>query len=587
MPDKVANNTRIILAAIFLACILAYLPLFNNGFTNWDDPDQVLLNPDVHGLSFSAAKHIFSSFYVGMYQPVTMQVYAFIYAIFGEDPTAFHVFSLIIHLINVLLVFILVRYFSRQDHLALITAGLFALTPLQVESVAWVSALSNLLYTAFYLAGLCTYLFFLRKKKWLWLAITFLLFVSSVLSKPAAVTFPVMIYFMDLYYRRGYKVNTLLEKLPFLAVSIVIGMVIIGAREQAGHIIDISEHFNFAERVLLVVYALAFYIARLFVPTGLSAFHPYPDGGHLTLVYYIAPLIPLMILFLIWRLRAEPRRQTLVGMVFFLTAIAIVMEIIPVGMQVVKERYVYLPSVGLYYSFAVLLMFFCSGRKAASWLPGSIVMMLLLVFAFITFARTGVWHDSLSLWNDVLDKYPETSAAYINRGNTWLEMDELNHAVNDYSLALKYEPGAADAYLNRGLAYFRLKEQELALKDFNHAISLGIRDAETYNNRGLLRANLQDTQGAIADFDEAVLIDPAYTEAWINKGLVLANNKNYRQAFTAMSKAIGTDPSSARAYFWRGMVQYRMGLTVDACRDFRAAVSHGWPASQIPGGICE
>jgi len=540
-----------------------------------------VLNKDVHDAGWSSTKRIFTSFYIGMYQPVTTQVYAFIYSIFGAWAPGFHAFSLLVHLVNIILVFLLVRSFSRNETAALITTALFAMSPMQVESVAWVSALSNLLYTAFYLSGLISYLRYIRQNKWPWLLYTFLFFALSVLSKPTAVTFPVMIYMLDLYYRRGLKLSTIFEKIPFLVVAITIGLVIIQAREQAGHIIDIAEHFSLGERALLLVYSLAFYISRLFVPAGLSAFHPYP-AGTLPVEYFLAPLVPLMLAFLWWRLRAEPRRQTFVGIMFFLVAIAIVMEIIPVGTQVVKERYVYLPSVGIYYIFAMMLLFLTSGRRSGILLSRLIPVVFFVSFGILTFARAGVWHDSLSLWNDVLRRYPETSAAFINRGNAWLEREDLKRAVTDYTHALKYEPGAADAYLNRGLAYFRLQEPEKALPDFDRAIELGIDDAETYNTRGLLRVTLQDPPGAIADFDRAVSRDPGYAEAYINKGLVLANSASYRLAFNAFSEAIKSDPNSGRAYFWRGMVQQRMGLNEDACRDFRAAVQRGWPRSQVP-----
>ncbi|HSG68297.1 MAG TPA: hypothetical protein VK994_06285, partial [Bacteroidales bacterium] len=136
MAENISNRTKYLLAGILLVCVLAYLPLINNGFTNWDDPDQVVNNEDVQQLGISGTLSIFSSFYIGMYQPFTTQVYAFIYSLSGGNATAFHVFSLLVHLLNVLLVFILVRKFSHQDLPALIVAGLFALSPMQVESVA-------------------------------------------------------------------------------------------------------------------------------------------------------------------------------------------------------------------------------------------------------------------------------------------------------------------------------------------------------------------------------------------------------------------------------------------------------------------
>ena len=122
------------------------------------------------------------------------------------------------------------------------------------------------------------------------------------------------------------------------AMAAAIGLLILFAREEAGHILDMSERFGFGERILLIIYAFSFYVAGLFIPTGMSAFHPYPADG-LTAAFYLAPLIPLGLIFLFIRLKGEPGRQVRTGILFFLITIAIVLEFIPVGAQVVKERY--------------------------------------------------------------------------------------------------------------------------------------------------------------------------------------------------------------------------------------------------------
>lgn len=581
MREDKSNTTKWILAGILVFCLASYFPVFTNGFTNWDDPEQVLQNADVHALSIDNSLKIFSSFYVGMYQPFTTQVYAFIYYLFGDSATAFHSFSLLIHLINVILVFVLIRQFSRRDDLALITSALFALTPLQVESVAWVSASSNLLFTAFYLAGLLAYLHYIRQSKTKYFLYTLLFFILSLLSKPTAVSFPLVLLFMDFYFRRGLTLRVIIEKAPFFLLSLLIGLVIIFAREEAGHIIDISDRFGVGSRFFMVIYALAFYIAKLFVPSGLSAFHPYPPE-FLPLAYYIAPLIPLMIIFLIIRLKGEPRRQLTTGMIFFLLTIFIVLEIIPVGVQVVKERYVYLPSIGIYYAFAYMFMFYAAGRRYHRWLPATGVVVFALAFGITTFSRTMTWHDSLSLWDDVLEQYPDASPAFINRGNAWLAEGDYNRAISDYTMAINWEPMAADAYLNRGLVYYRLEEIEKSIRDFDKAVALGINDAETYNNRGLLRAARNEIEGALSDFDMATKIDPAYTKAWVNKGLTHAKMGDYNLAITAISEALKKEPQLARAYYWRGMVLLQMGQTESACRDMKTAVSYGWPSGQIP-----
>ena len=574
-----SKYTLRLLAGILLITFLVYLPSLQNGFTNWDDPDQVLENTDVHQLSAAGTMAIFSSFYVGMYQPLTSQVYAVVYQIFGPEATAFHSLSLLIHLLNVLLVFMLVRQFVKRDGPALVTAALFALNPMQTESVAWISATSNLLYTAFFLAGLITYLRYIRTGHIKQLIFTLLLFMLSLLSKPSAVTFPVIMLLADLYFRRKFDLKLILEKIPFLICALAIGLLTIYAREEAGHIIDITERFGWSDRILMVFYALAFYITRLFSPTGLSAFHPYPLSG-LTIEYYIAPLVIIMLVFLVFRLRGEQKRQVLAGLLFFFFSIAVTLEIIPVGVQVVKERYVYLPSIGLYFVFAVL-MFYLFVRKKR-WITPVLTVVMMALFSILTLARSATWIDSMTLWNDILDSYPEASAPLINRGNTWQESGDMSRAITDYSMAIVFEPGAADAYLNRGLAYYKLEKTEQALNDFDMAISLGADDASSYNYRGLLWAAKGQFENAISDFRLAIERDASHLNARINLGLMYANLADYPMAYEALSNAIAIDQHAAKAYYWRGMVLLQMKRFNETCDDMRAAVSNGWPADQVP-----
>lgn len=583
MPEISRNTARWILAAVMLVTLLVYFPSLSNGFTNWDDQDQVFENADIQRLSAENTARVFSSFYVGMYQPVTEQFYAFIYALFGPSPAAFHSFSLLFHLLNILLVFLLVKQFSGKYAPAAITAGLFALNPMQTESVCWVSAFSNLVYTFFFLLALMAYIRYVKKGGVRYLGYAMFLFLLSLLSKASAMAFPLVVLGLDLFYRRRFNRKLILEKLYFFALAVAIGLVIIHAREEAGHIIDMSERFGWGERLLMVVYALAFYIARLFAPAGLSAFHPYPADG-LGAEYYIAPLVPLMLLFLWWKLRGEPRRQVVAGLLFFLINIVIVLDLIPVGVQVVKERYAYLPSIGMYYAFGMLLLFLFSVKR--KWLSIAIPLVFTGVFAVVSYSRSLSWNDSLSLWNDVLQKYPDASAALINRGNAWQAEEDFNRSVADYTAALEVEPRAADAYMNRGLAYYRMDQPQNAKEDFDRAIALGLQDAETFNNRGLLNASLNRIDAALSDFRQATRIDPGYVDAYINQGLVYTSRNQFKLAFDTYSIALKVDPGSARAYYWRGMMQLSTGQQDAGCRDLNAASSLGWPPEQIPE-ICK
>lgn len=575
------QKTVWLLAALLIVTALAYAPLAGNGFTNWDDPDQLINNSDVHQLSWANSSRIFSSFYVGMYQPLTMHAYAVLYAVAGPDPRVFHLFSLLLHLVNVVLVFSLVRAFTRKDPTALVSAALFALSPLQSESLAWISALSNLMYTGFFLGGLMAYLAYVRSSRWHLLAWTFLFFLLSLLSKPSAVTFPLIILGIDMYFRRTIKTRLLLEKLPFFLLALVSGLVIVAARREAGHIIDLSGSYAWWEQALLVSYSLSHYLANLIAPVNLSAFHPYPSTP-LPAAYFIAPIIPLMFIFLYLRLRAEVRRQYTVGMLFFLLNIMLFLEIIQLGVQIVKERYAYLPSVGLYYAVSTLLFFFFPGGKYKISRPLVLIVLAVLWYGMSTFSRAGTWKDSITLWTDVLNSYPQASAAYINRGNAYMIRADYKLAIDDYTRAVEYEPYAADAYLNRAIVYSKMEEYNHALDDYNRAVGMGIHDAVTYNSRALLKARLKDIKGAKGDFLNALEMDPDYADAWINLGLMYANNSEFNKAMDALINAVRSDSRSARAYYWRGMVQLNMKQYEGACRDLKIARDYGWPVGQLP-----
>jgi len=355
--------------------------------------------------------------------------------------------------------------------------------------------------------------------------------------------------------------------------------VIIYAREEAGHIIDISERFGWSERILMVFYAIAFYVTHLFVPTGLSAFHPYPLDS-LPVEYYIAPLVTIMLVFLLFRLKGQQKRFVKAGFLFFLITIAIVLELIPVGVQVVKERYIYLPSIGLYFAFSALMLFLFVGKFKR--VPILVTVLLVLTFSAITVSRAAIWKDSLSLWNDVLERYPDASAALINRGNAWQENGDMSKAIADYSMAILSEPGAADAYLNRGLAYYKQENTVQALSDITRAVELGVNDAETYNSRGLLRATMGSFEDARDDFLLATELAPHNAGMLINLGLMHANLKEYEPALEVFNRAIDLDALSAKAIYWRGMVHMQLRNYNKACEDMKLAASHGWPQEQIP-----
>ena len=320
------------LAITVLACTI-YFSGINNSFTYLDDHVQVVENPYIKSLDANAIKGIFSTFFVGMYQPVTTVFYAVTQSLFGLNSTAFHSLSLMIHIINGLLVFKLTHHFLKAKQLSFLLALVFLVHPMQVESVAWISAFSNLLFSFFFLTAFWSYLSYRATKKNKYIVLCFVLFLLSCGSKSAAVVFPIILIAYDYYLLNKIDIKFLLQKIPFIAVSIIFGIVTILGRETAGHLSDLTGTFSSLDRIFLVSYSFLFYPVKFILPYHLSAFYPYPElsNGALPHIHYLSPVLIIGLVVALISLRK--RKLLLFGSAWFVITIALVLQFVPFGNQ--------------------------------------------------------------------------------------------------------------------------------------------------------------------------------------------------------------------------------------------------------------
>lgn len=176
----------------------------------------------------------------------------------------------------------------------------------------------------------------------------------------------------------------------------------------------------------------------VFVPLKMSAFHPYPDkeGGFLPIIFFLTPLFLLAITLLLVKAK-RARKEIIFGILFFLFSISVMIELIPVGIQLVKERYTYIPCIGLYFVFFSFLSVVFEKSKKIKQIITYGIITLSLIFVSFSFSRTLTWKDSFSLWNDVIKKYPSCSAAFINRGNAYIVAGNYNQAIIDLNKAIE------------------------------------------------------------------------------------------------------------------------------------------------------
>ena len=456
-------------ALIFVISILAFLPMANNGFiSTWDDSIYVIQNKLLPDLSWQGIVNIFSygddlQKQINNYHPITILSLALNYKFSGLSPASYHITNMVFHSFNALLVYFFTFYLSRRRILPAIISGLlFALHPMHVESVAWVSERKDVLYTFFFLGGLISYLKYLEDEKTWKLAVAFLLFLFSCLSKAMAVPFPIILLLIDYLNRRNFSWKLIVEKIPFFGLALVIGWM--SVHLQAISAINKFETFTFYQRIMHASFGFVTYIQKFFFPGDLSAFYPYPaitSTGFLPLQFRVAPFVCLAIVVLLILLairKKEMPRIMVFGILFYFFTIALVLQFLSVGLAIMAERYTYIPYIGLVFIIGMVADFFIqkkSSVKYVGWGLSVATGILCLVFFFKTNDRTKVWKNDISLWSDVLEQYTDGRVNFIyeKRAEKYLEKDEYEAALSDYLAITTNNPSNTLALESIGRIY--------------------------------------------------------------------------------------------------------------------------------------
>ena len=320
--------------ALFVAffTFLCFTPVLNNGFINWDDNGYVFENEQMgKPLSESVPYFFGAHYFIGNYIPLTMLVYALQYKVAGLNPQFFHFISLFIHALNVILMFwFIYRLSNKRTFVATLVALLFGVHPMHVESVAWVAELKDVLYCFFFLAGLITYINYNEgSNKRIWLVFTFLLFLVSVLCKPAAIVFPLVILLIDYYRERKTDKRLWLEKLPFMALSLVFGFVALNA-QYADELL--RTQYAWWQKICFASYSSLNYIVKSILPIHQAIFHPYPVLGNqpLPIYFYLAPLALVLLFYIVIRTQRKTRLYVF-GLLFFIVNVLLVLQFVSVG----------------------------------------------------------------------------------------------------------------------------------------------------------------------------------------------------------------------------------------------------------------
>jgi tetratricopeptide (TPR) repeat protein len=314
--------------------------------------------------------------------------------------------------------------------------------------------------------------------------------------------------------------------------------------QESGHTLHF-EYFSLPQRFAFASFGTAQYLIKSIIPFNLSAFYPYPSklaNGSIPSSYWLY-IISLPVFFTGSYFLFKRSKIYTFGLSLFFLSLLPLLQLIPVGSAIMADRYFYIPSIGLLLCFAFGLLEIRNTR-----IRYVLFIIFILMFSIQSFSRCRVWKDSITIWDDVINKYPDLKDAFCNRGSAYGELGQWDKAIVDYSRMIEIDPKDRDGYYSRGVAYANLGQWEKAISNYTHAIEIDPKYPVAYYNQGIAFYNLRQIDEAIANYSRAIEIDPNYALAYTNRGVAFATQGQWEKAITDFSKAIEIDPNNNNAY---------------------------------------
>jgi tetratricopeptide (TPR) repeat protein len=540
-----------------LLVLAAFWPCLGAGFVNFDDDFVVLHNPWLRELSANSLRWMFSESWIGHWTPLAWISLALNHAVHGLDPFGYHLVNVALHALNAWLaagVFeaLLARAAPQQTlaarrSAALAAALLFALHPLRVESVAWITERRDVLSGAFWLGTL-----------WAWLAATapdieparrrrrlagaLVLFCASLLSKAWGITIPALLLVLCAWPLRRFgagKTRVVAAELALFAVFACAGGGLAWwAQSRDSAAVSLADH-TLVERYLQACYGVALYVQKSLWPSGLHVLYPLPREISWAEPRFLVPglAVPLVTLALLGAAKRAPA-LCVAWCAFGITA-APILGFAQSGVQLAADRYTYLACL----PFALLAaagLARCVGARRGLALACALAAAL----GVATWKQCGYWKDSLALWERSLALEPDNYVALYKRGKARYDSGDVDGALSDYRRAIVVDPDAHAAWYYLGDAERTRGQFDAALAAYDRAIAL--RDDHPYArlNRGVLLAETGAVERALVDLDLAVSLLPRAPEVWLNRASARYLRRDYSGAAADIERALGLAPQS-------------------------------------------
>lgn len=536
-----------------------YNPVNRHPFVNYDDDRYVTENPHIrNGLSWDTVSWAFTAEEQGNWHPLTWLSHALDYQLFRQNATGHHFTSLLIHSANAVLLFLLLTYATGRLGPSLLVAALFALHPINVESVAWVAERKNVLSTFFFFAALAAYCWYARRPDWRRYLAFAGLFALGLMSKPMVITLPFVLLLLDFWPLgriQGFPAGVLsvpqsplsrllVEKLPLLVLSAASAAITMRV-QQAGGAMRSTAQFSLGVRLENAVVAYAMYLWKMVWPSHLAPLYPHPGDSLSAWQVTLSALVLLAVTVVVLRFRS--RRYLLTGWLWFLGTLVPVIGLVQVGDQAMADRYAYIPLIGIFImlawgaaDLADLLHIGLSARM----IPAACI---LLALAFATHRQLGYWSSNYELWTHALAVTDKNFIAQNNLGGALLLLGKPDEAYAHFQAAAEINPNDPMSRSNLGAYLQEHGKLSEAMAQYDRSISLtsdpGLL-AATYANLGTAYRNLGEDEKARDSYDQALRLNPNQSNAYLGLGELLEKQNQLDDAIRNYSRSVELRPTA-------------------------------------------
>ena len=569
--SKSVRSLSSLIVSLFLVLIIlsVYWQVARLHFVSIDDPVYVTNNIHVNtGLTIDNIKWAFTTPHSANWHPLTWISHSLDCEIFGMNPMGHHLVNLLLHIVNTLLLFVFLRKTTGCIWRSGFVAALFAMHPLHVESIAWISERKDVLSTLFLMLTLLSYTHYVKSpciKRYL---LVMWMFALGLMSKPMLVSVPILLLMMDYWplNRKSRFWILVREKLPLFALAVA-SCIVTYLVQQSGGAVRSLDQYGSGVRIANTFVAYIGYIVKMIWPMNLSALYPHP--GNALPIWQVIVCAMLLIGTTYLAIRISRNHQYVgVGWLWYVVTLVPVIGLVQVGQQAMADRYTYIPLIGLFVIIAWgipdLLARFRFTRQAILAVPAAFIIIAL---SGCTWIQIGYWKNGMTLYEHALEATSGHPMVHFVLADALFDKGEVSQAIKHFKKAIEIQPNLAEAHNGLGFVYAKQGKADAAIAEFAKALKIKPNLASAHCNLGFVFIARGETDKAISHLSKAVEIDPSNVEAYCNLASALGQHGDYDKAIDHYNKALEINPDMAQAHSGLGM----MLLLQD---DTRGAMDH-------------